>query len=731
MITESKTEILNAKRNAELALGDSERRYHQLLASTTDYVYTVTVHRGSSVATTHGARCEVVTGYTSLELHLDPALWYRMIFAEDRMAVLAQVAQLLRGELPAPLEHRILHKNGTVRWIRNTVVPQKDNEGHVTSYNGVISDITERKLAEQYLAVQYAVARHLADAATHNEAVVQIFKTICTTFPWDWAALWSRDTNANVLRWSGVFHSGADQFESFSTRARAMTFPRGVSLPGRVWIHGEAVWIPDVVKDESFLRRSAAAAGGLHSACAFPIYVQQEIAGVIELLSRTVQQPEPKVLKMFSGVGEQIGRAMGQKRAEQARKAEHILLRTVIDNLPDYIFVKDHASRFLMNNVAHFRLLGASQQDQVIGATDADFFPKELADRYRGDEESVLRSGEPLLNREEPVAARSGEQKWVLTSKVPLKDDYGSIIGLIGVSRDITERKESEERLRSAYTELSEIELRLQQTYQTLEASYAELKTTQLQLIQAAKLESIGTLAAGVAHQVKNPLQTILLGLDYLRHRVSDGEGAVSTLNDMRDAVKRADAIVRELLQFSSTTKFEMTEGCLNRVIERVLRLIDSDLLASKTNVVLLLASNLPPTVMDPAKIEQVFLNLFINAMQAMPSGGTLTITTRVIEVSSDLQVQQPMFRPFKPFQRVAVAEVHDTGDGFTEASLAKILTPFFTTKPPGIGTGLGLPVAKRIIDLHGGSMDIKNAAQGGALATLVLNVSNSNAKEQ
>ncbi len=725
MIPEGKTEILKAKRNAELALGDSERRYHELLASTMDYVYTVAVHRGSSVATSHGARCELVTGYTPLELHLDPSLWYRMIFPEDRNAVLAEVDRVLTGELPAPLEHRILHKNGTVRWIRNTVVPQKDNQGGVMSYNGVISDITERKVAEQLLTIQYAVMRHLADSASYHEAVANVLKTICDTLPWDWAALWSLDTNVNALRWSGVCHYSSPALEAFSIAAEGMTFPKNVSLPGRVWADGKAVWISNAANDETFLRRAAAEASGLHSACAFPIYAQQELVGIIDLWSRIVQHPDPKALKVFTGVGEQIGHWIEQCRSEQARKAEHILLRTVIDTLPDYIFVKDRTSRFLMNNVSHFHLLGAAQQEQVLGRTDVDFFPKELAARYRADEETVLSSGEPMLSREEPVIDLDGDQKWVLTTKVPLKNEYGSTVGLIGVSRDITERKKAQEQLARAWSELARSDRSLKRTLHALEASYNELLATQLQLIQAAKLESIGTMAAGVAHEVKNPLQTILLGLDYLRKRVAGDEGASSVLNDMREAVERADSILRELLHFSGTSQFEMKEKSLNDVIERSLRLVNSDLLASKTNVVRLLAKDLPLVPMDAGKIEQVFLNLFINALQAMSDGGgTLTVATRAVEVTGDMQGQQSIFRPFKPSQTVVVAEVHDTGSGLTEASLAKLFTPFFTTKPPGVGTGLGLAVARRIIDLHGGAMDLRNAPQGGALASLVLNAS-------
>src|SRR5215470_16921739 len=108
---------------------ESEQRYRRLLASVTDYVYSVKVEGGRAVATVHGPGCEAVTGYGGSEFEADQTLWYRMIFEEDRPAVLAQADRILRGELPPPLEHRIIHKDGSLRWIRNTPVPRKNERG--------------------------------------------------------------------------------------------------------------------------------------------------------------------------------------------------------------------------------------------------------------------------------------------------------------------------------------------------------------------------------------------------------------------------------------------------------------------------------------------------------------------------------------------------------------------------------------------------------------------------
>ena len=143
--------------------------------------------------------------------------------------------------------------------------------------------------------------------------------------------------------------------------------------------------------------------------------------------------------------------AIERKKTETALADERNLLRTIIDMLPNNIFVKDTQSRFVLNNLAHLRLLGAAQPEEVLGKTDLDYFPKELALQYRADEEALLRSGQPLVAREEPVVDPQGRRHWVVTTKVPLKDSSGKIIGLVGINQDITERKHMEEQLKRAY----------------------------------------------------------------------------------------------------------------------------------------------------------------------------------------------------------------------------------------------------------------------------------------
>lgn len=134
----------------------------------------------------------------------------------------------------------------------------------------------------------------------------------------------------------------------------------------------------------------------------------------------------------------------GRKEAEATSTGENDLLRTLIDNLPDLIYVKDTESRFLVANMAEARLLGAATPEELLGKSDADYFPAELAGKYRADEQAILQSGQPLLNYEEPTVELDGNPKWFINSKVPVRDRQGKVIGLVGMGRDITERKQAE-----------------------------------------------------------------------------------------------------------------------------------------------------------------------------------------------------------------------------------------------------------------------------------------------
>jgi signal transduction histidine kinase len=251
-------------------------------------------------------------------------------------------------------------------------------------------------------------------------------------------------------------------------------------------------------------------------------------------------------------------------------------------------------------------------------------------------------------------------------------------------------------------------EAALRRAYEDLRQAHEALKSTQLELIQAAKMQSVGRLAAGVAHEVKNPLAIILVGVNYLANHLGPLNGRFSqVLHDVQDAVHRADVVINGLLDFSSSHTLELRSDSLNDVIEQALLLVKHELSSGRLEVVKQLAPELPPVRIDRQKIQQALVNLLMNAIQAMPPGGTVTLTTSFDPTASDV-----------------VVDVADTGTGIPADKLQKIFEPFFTTKPTGQGTGLGLTVTRRIVGLHGGSIEIANRPEGGVRARLIFPLS-------
>ena len=277
------------------------------------------------------------------------------------------------------------------------------------------------------------------------------------------------------------------------------------------------------------------------------------------------------------------------------------------------------------------------------------------------------------------------------------------------LSADITERKVAEEALRKALA--------------NLQKSHEQLKASQMLLINAEKLEITGRLAAGVAHEVKNPLAILALSLDYLARVLPDrDENVADVLKDMRDAIRRADTIILGLLDFSASEKLKLQPGDLNSVIEKATLLVRHNRKSSRVELVKNLAPDLPPVAIDQNKAVQALVNLFSNSIDAMPDGGTLTVSSYFKQpVNTAREAGTKTSGQSLGEATIVVVEIHDSGSGIPPEKLSKIFDPFFTTKPPGKGTGLGLTVTRKIIELHGGSLQITNKQEGGARALLLF----------
>ena len=302
-----------------------------------------------------------------------------------------------------------------------------------------------------------------------------------------------------------------------------------------------------------------------------------------------------------------------------------------------------------------------------------------------------------------PVVARFAEAFGMMAVKIEAREfRLEQIIGDLTRTRD--ELTVSNERLRQ---------------------SLLELQQAQMQLIQQEKMESVGRLAAGVAHEVKNPLAIIQLGVDFLANELKENRACHETVMDMADAVQRADAVIKGLLDFSHSDQLDLQPADLHRVIDDSLLLVRHELNSRHVKVGIERDAAIPHLLLDRNKLKQVFINLFMNAAHAMPDGGALEITSLMHAVTpEDLAIIGANNDRFAAGDKTVMVRVADTGTGIREDAASKLFDPFFTTKPVGIGTGLGLSITRKILELHNALIWLGNRAdRQGAEAVMLFKI--------
>ncbi len=415
-----------------------------------------------------------------------------------------------------------------------------------------------------------------------------------------------------------------------------------------------------------------------------------------------------------------VRQAAFSRSGDSARYDERGLLRSVIETIPDRIYVKDVTGRYVIDNAAHRKFIGVEGPEDVLGKTAYDFFDHEIAAKFDAGDKALLRSGEPVHEREEMAMDEHGREIWMLTSKVPLRGEAGQMIGVLGVSRDITERKRAE-------VERECNDRALREALAELQASHEELKATQLLLIQTEKMESMGRLAAGVSHEVKNPLAQIMLAADFLRDSVpADNPDLQAVLGDIREAVIRADKVVQGMQDFSAPGEFCFRRHDINETVRQALVLLKPEMVVSHIEVRPVFGDGLPAIEFDENKLSQVFVSLCTNAVQAMPKGGVLSIKTSLDNLAESAPREGGKAKDrLRAGDHVLVAEFADTGHGIPPDKLGSVFDPFFTTRPTGKGTGLGLTVARKIVELHGGRLVVENIPSGGVRASVILPIKN------
>jgi len=405
-------------------------------------------------------------------------------------------------------------------------------------------------------------------------------------------------------------------------------------------------------------------------------------------------------------------------RAEDALRASEALYRLIMETTRDLIVLTDREGKPLYISPSSTALLGFTPGELIRNNTIGIVHPDDRTMAIEAFRRSALEhEANPLALR---CKHRNGEWRvfegmsnWVFDEKQPFR--------AVLIFRDITKRMRAEEERRQAIAELERREKELLLALTALKQSHEELEAAQLNLIQANKMEAVGQLAAGVAHEVKNPLTVLLLGVEHLRkHLNSDDSDTREILVDMEDAIRRANTVLRGLLDFSVPGALDRQPTDVNQPVERALNFLKHEFTDAGVSVVKALDPSLPLLQLDRNKIEQAMVNVLLNAVQSMKSGGTIMVHTARRPLAELGTVAA--HRAGAGSQREAVVVVvEDSGAGIPADKLSKVFDPFFTTKPDGKGTGLGLRVIQNILELHGAKIHLVNRPEGGVRATIVF----------
>jgi two-component system, sensor histidine kinase and response regulator len=368
-----------------------------------------------------------------------------------------------------------------------------------------------------------------------------------------------------------------------------------------------------------------------------------------------------------------------RKKIEEQLAYERDLLRALLDNIPDRIYFKDVHSRFIRCSASMVKRLGAKQVEDVVGKTDFDFHPRELAQEFFEDEQRIILTGQPLINKLERQVDTGGNDIWATVTKVPIYNQNGAVTGIIGISRDVTQLKKAEEALEQARDEA----------------------------LESARVKS--RFLANMSHEIRTPMYSIT-GMTGLLIDTKLSQEQREYVQNIRDSTESLLSIINDILDFSKIEagklSFEVIDFELRESIENTVEMLADAAQRKRVDLNCWIERDVPNRLCgDPGRFRQVLANLLANAVKFTEKGEVLVHVTRVNETDDQVTL------------RFAVS---DTGVGIEPKAMSLIFQPFTqgdtsTTRKFG-GTGLGLTISKQIIELMKGEIGVESAAGKGSL---------------
>ena len=669
-------------KKAEKALQKSEERFRTLMEEAPISIFNTDL---KGKITYVNKRFEESIGYSREEI-VGKDSFKLGIMSDETLKLLAKrMKERLMGKISRLLEGRFKRKDG--EWIWAEV------EGRLIKKFGVpvgfqltARDITDRKIAEKerkHYEERLSALNIHSQKLNMAESMKEIYRL-------------TLDAAEKLLGFEIAFFMIVDKDMLCTVDQRGYPDALSIRLPldgskggvsVKVATTGKSINIPDAEKDPNWVVFSP----GIRSGLDVPVKFGHKVLGVIGVDSRSLNAFDEKDQALLEILASHAATAMSnlehaknlEKQAREIRESQEKFERLFMDN-PEAAVYMDSGFRILDINPRFCELFGYSL-DEVKGKHIDDI----VVPKNKMEEAKML--GEKFMKG--PVyydtirQRKDGSLVPVSISGAPIIVD-DELVGTVGLYKDITERRQMEKKLEEYSQHLEEL----------VEQRTRQLKKAQEQLIKSERLAAIGQVAAMVGHDLRNPLTSIKGATYYLKKKLGPkmDEKTIEMLELIEKNIEHSKEIITDLMEYSKEIRLELTETTPKSIVRDALSLVE----VPENAKVLDLTQSEPKIKMDVEKMKRVFSNLIKNAIDAMPIGGKLAITSR--ESNANMEI--------------AFA---DTGIGMTKEIMEKIWTPFFTTKAKGMG--LGLAICKRIVEAHGGSISVESIVGKGTTFTVTI----------
>jgi PAS domain S-box-containing protein len=588
-------------------------------------------------------------------------------------------------------------------------------------------EVAERQRTERLLSLQYVITRVLAGANSLPEAAPLILRIMGENQGWHVGELWEVEEGRQHLRCVDAWHAPSYPNADYLAHRQASRVAPDEGLAGRVWQRHLPLWIPDVAEEPTLPMGAFAEASGLHGAFAIPLRNGPEVIGVMAFYSTEVRQANDDHLSMLSALGGQIGQFMERKRIEQGLRDSEERYRSVIAALDEGIILVDAGGDLIATNASAERILGRTSLE-LLGRRGAAAFPGAVSedDSPVPDEElpfaATLRTREPRQNVVFGVAQADGSRVWISMNSQPLvRFDGDAPYAAMASFTDITARKGAEASLRAAHAELeSRVEKRTSQLMDAndrLKREVEERERAQREMLVAKEAADTANQAksaflANMSHELRTPLNAVIGFSELLEQQLFGDLNAKqqSYVGNVLVSGRHLLQLVNDVLDISKVEAGRMDLACERTPIGGIVDIVRSVIaaVAAKKGIELEVAvpDDLPEVFVDPGRIKQVLYNLIANAIKFTPRGGMVTLTARV-EANH------------------LVVLVSDTGVGIARDDLPRLFREFEQLPQPGgvrpEGTGLGLALSRRLVELHGGKVEVTSELGKGSVFSVFL----------